>query len=56
MTARQRAWAASMSLKAMARPPAQEPGPLVTLERCRTVARSTRWGWWCAGCTQCLAG
>ena len=39
LTARQRSWAASMSLKAMARPAARDPGPLVTLLRCRTVAK-----------------
>src|SRR6266536_2810515 len=33
LTARHRAWAASMSLNAMARPAAFEPGPLVTLVR-----------------------
>src|SRR3954453_9210190 len=39
LTARQRAWAASMSLNAIARPAAFEPGPLVTLVRRRTVAK-----------------
>ena len=39
LTARQRSWAASMSLNAIARPVAREPGPLVTLVRCRTVAK-----------------
>src|SRR6478609_3110021 len=38
LTERQRDWAASMSLNAIARPAAREPGPLVTLLRCRTVA------------------
>ena len=38
-TARQRAWAASISLKAMASPAALEPGPLVTFVRCLTVAK-----------------
>src|SRR3954451_7913215 len=33
LTARQRCWAASMSLNAIARPAALEPGPLVTLVR-----------------------
>src|SRR6476469_10585144 len=37
-TARHRDCAASMSLNAIARPAAREPGPLVTLLRCRTVA------------------
>jgi len=46
--ARQRAWAASMSLNAMARPVAREPGPLVTLVRCRLWRRCSRSGWWCA--------
>src|SRR3954463_15065400 len=39
LTARQRVWAASISLNAIARPAALEPGPLVTLVRCRTVAK-----------------
>ena len=38
LTARQRSCADSMSLTAMARPAAREPGPLVILVRCRTVA------------------
>src|SRR6267154_2314023 len=38
LTMRQWSWADSMSLKAMASPAAREPGPLVTLVRCRTVA------------------
>src|SRR6478752_5696240 len=38
-TARHRDCAASMSLNAIARPAAREPGPLVTLLRCRTVAK-----------------
>jgi hypothetical protein len=38
-TARQRAWAASMSLNAMASPAARDPGPLVVLVRWRTVAK-----------------
>src|SRR5512146_2653368 len=41
-TARQRAWADSMSLNAIASPAAREPGPLVTLVtlvRWRTVAK-----------------
>ena len=36
---RQRAWAASMSLNAIASPAAREPGPRVTFVRCRTVAK-----------------
>jgi hypothetical protein len=39
LTARHRCCAASMSLNAMARPADFEPGPLVTLVRCRTVAK-----------------
>jgi hypothetical protein len=37
VTARQRSWAASMSLNAIANPAAREPGPLVILLRCLTV-------------------
>ena len=39
LTARQRSWAASMSLNAMASPAARDPGPLVILLRWRTVAK-----------------
>src|ERR1035441_7581961 len=39
LTARQRSCADSMSLNAMASPAAREPGPLVTLLRCLTVAK-----------------
>lgn len=39
LTARQRAWAAWMSLNAMASPDARDPGPLVTLVRCLTVLK-----------------
>jgi hypothetical protein len=38
-TMRHRAWADSISLNAIASPAAREPGPLVTLVRCRTVAK-----------------
>jgi hypothetical protein len=38
LTARQRSWADSISLNAMASPAAREPGPLVILVRCLTVA------------------
>ncbi len=38
MTARHRSWADSVSLTAMASPAAREPGPLVILVRCLTVA------------------
>jgi hypothetical protein len=39
LTARQSAWADSMSLKAIATPAAREPGPLVTRVRSLTVAK-----------------
>ena len=39
LTARQRSWAASMSLNAMASPAARDPGPRVILVRCLTVAK-----------------
>src|SRR5215212_369768 len=38
-TARQRCWADSMSLKAIASPAAREPAPLVTRVRSRTVEK-----------------
>src|SRR5512133_2948539 len=38
LTARQRVCADSMSLNAIARPAAREPGPRVILVRCRTAA------------------
>src|SRR3954447_19271201 len=38
-TARQRSWAAVISLNAMARPAAFDPGPRVISVRCRTVAK-----------------
>jgi len=38
-----------ISFKAIAMPAALDLGPLVTLVRCRTVARSTRWDSSCAG-------
>jgi hypothetical protein len=44
LTARQRSWAASISLNAMAIPAALEPGPLVTLVRCLTVAKVNSMG------------
>ena len=44
MTARQRSWAASISLNAMAIPAALEPGPLVTLVWCLTVAKVDSYG------------
>ena len=48
LTARQRSWADSISLNAIARPAAREPGPLVTLVRCLTVAKVDSiviWSW-----------
>jgi hypothetical protein len=39
LTARQRSWAALISLNAVAIPAALEPGPLVTLVRCLTVTK-----------------
>jgi len=39
LTARQRAWAASISLNAIASPAALLPGPRVSFVRCRTVAK-----------------
>ena len=38
LTARQRSWAASISLNAIASPAAREPGPRVIFVRCWTVA------------------
>lgn len=55
MIRRQRAWAASTSLKAIARPVAREPAPLVTRVLGRTVAKVDSIGlvvcrWmWCSG-------
>ncbi len=45
-----------MSLNAIARPAAREPGPLVTLVRCRTVAKVGSIGLVVRRCTQCSAG
>jgi hypothetical protein len=56
LTARHRAWADSMSLNAMARPAAREPGPLVTLVRCRTVAKVDSIGSVVRRWIQCSAG
>ena len=55
-TARQRACADSMSLNAIARPAAREPGPLVILVRCLTVANVDSMGFVVRRCTQCSAG
>jgi len=56
LTARQRCCADSMSLKAMASPAARDPGPLVTLVRCRTVAKVDSIGLVVRRCTQCSPG
>ncbi len=56
LTARQRACAASMSLNAIARPAAFEPGPLVSLVRCRTVAKVDSIGLVVRRWIQCSAG
>src|SRR5262249_897094 len=50
LTARHRSWAASMSLNAIAKPVAREPGPLVTFVRCLKVGKvDSVSGWWSAG-------
>jgi hypothetical protein len=56
LTARQRSCAASMSLNAMARPAARDPGPRVILVRCLTVAKVYSIGLVVRRCTQCSAG
>jgi hypothetical protein len=56
LTARQRSCADSMSLNAMARAAARDPGLLVTLVRCRTVAKVDSIGFVVRRCTQCSAG
>lgn len=56
LTARQRSWADSMSLKAIARPAALDPGPLVTLVRSRTVANVDSIGFEVLRWIQCSAG
>ncbi|QYC41824.1 hypothetical protein Nocox_21090 [Nonomuraea coxensis DSM 45129] len=56
LTARQRAWADSISLNAIASPAARDPGPLVTLVRCRTVANVDSIGLVVRRWTQCSAG
>ena len=45
-----------MSLNAMASPAAREPGPLVTLVRCRTVAKVDSIGLVVRRWIQCSAG
>src|SRR4029453_18452676 len=56
LTARQRSWAASSSLKAIASPAALEPGPLVTRVRSRTEAKVDSIGLLVFRCSQCSAG
>ena len=56
LTARQRSWAASSSLNAIANPAALEPGPLVTRVRSRTVEKVDSIGLLVLRCTQCSAG
>ena len=56
LTARQRSWAASISLNAMASPAAREPGPLVTLVRSRTVENVDSIGFVVLRWIQCSAG
>ena len=56
LTARQRSCADSISLNAIARPAAREPGPLVILVRCRTVAKVDSMGFVVRRCTQCSHG
>ena len=46
----------SMSLNAIASPAAREPGPLVTLVRCRTVAKVDSMGFVVRRWIQCSAG
>lgn len=56
LTARQRAWAAWMSLNAMAMPAAFDPGPFVILLRFRTVAKVDSIGLVVRRWIQCSAG
>jgi hypothetical protein len=56
LTARQRSWADSMSLKAMARPAALDPGPLVTRVRRRTVENVDSIGFEVFRWIQCSTG
>ena len=55
-TTRQCDWADAMSLNAIASPAAREPGPLVTLVRCRTVANVDSIGLVVHRRTRCSAG
>ena len=53
---RQRRWADSISLNAIARAAAFDPWPLVTLVRSLTVAKVDSIGLVVRRCTQCSAG
>jgi hypothetical protein len=55
-TIRQRVWADSISLNAIATPAAREPGPLVTRVRSRTVAKVDSIGFVVRRWIQCSAG
>jgi hypothetical protein len=55
LTARQRVWADSISLNAMATPAARLPGPLVTRVRSLTVAKVDSIGFVVRRWTQCSA-
>src|SRR5215207_1851051 len=56
LTARQRSWAASSSLNAIASPAALLPGPLVTRVRSRTEEKVDSIGLLVLRCSQCSAG
>ena len=56
LTMRQWSCADSISLNAMASPAARDPGPLVILVRCRTVAKVDSIGLVVRRCTRCSAG
>src|ERR1700684_3841351 len=56
LTARHRSWRDSISLKPMATAAAREPGPLVILVRCLTVANLDSIGLVVHRWTQCSAG
>ena len=56
LTARQWSCADSIGLNAIASPADREPGPLVILVRCLTVAKVDSMGFVVRKCTQCSAG
>src|SRR4029450_329282 len=56
LTARQRSWADSSSLNAIASPAALLPGPLVTRVRARTGEKVDSIGLLVFRCSQCSAG